>query len=542
MVESINIFGSGLNTDDTALIRNNGDSQYRLDVIYGQDGEFGSIVGIKAAEKIAYTIPELNAWTNKTCIGSCEYIHDNSIIFLLYGETSNPFAKHVAIVEAFQDDTFQLVGYLPSEMLSNYTKDIRIQPYILDKFLGFTDAINEPILINIERAKLYQQYKTFRYLYQFTPEINTNDIGYFKGYGLYRYKGSNVVAPDDYYVLRAIRDANPNSLLTTEWADDKDPYTQWKGVYWDEQRQHVWRLILDDFNISTLPDVNKLSGLIVLTANRNSISSINVDGLLKLDNLQLDSNLLSNLNVSTNSKLTCLFVKNNEISSLSVNGTILRTLECDGNSISSLDLSVVPTLMILSCKSNVITSINLSGLNLDCLYLNNNLITTIPSLISRQSIIVGDASFVGNPLTVEEISRLYSIGYTESEIGAPDANNEIAVLKQIRDANPSSALPVLWMDSEDPYTQWEGLVFSNSKVAILDVSNRNLLTFNGLNNFTTLQELYCSGNNITSIQSLTSKGNIVDYDFTNNRIGTAELDRLRALGFTDDAKLLPQKS
>lgn len=192
MVESINLLGSGLNSDDTPLIRNNGDSAYRLDVVYGQDGDFGSMVGIKAASKIAYTIPEINTWANRVCIGSCEYIQNNSFIFMLYGETTvnNAVVKHVAIVEAMTDNTFNLVGYLPSEMLPKYTKDIRIQPYILDKFLGFTDAINEPILINIEAAKLFSRYDPvpyFRddYVYQ------TGEVAYLKGYGAYKYVGQN---------------------------------------------------------------------------------------------------------------------------------------------------------------------------------------------------------------------------------------------------------------------------------------------------------------------------------------------------------------
>ncbi|MGL5719073.1 MAG: hypothetical protein ACRCX2_39095, partial [Paraclostridium sp.] len=36
-------------------------------------------------------------------------------------------------------------------------------------------------------------------------------------------------------------------------------------------------------------------------------------------------------------------------------------------------------------------------------------------------------------------------------------STDLDILRAIRDANPTSQLPTLWLDSEDPYTQWEGV-------------------------------------------------------------------------------------
>ena len=38
--------------------------------------------------------------------------------------------------------------------------------------------------------------------------------------------------------------------------------------------------------------------------------------------------------------------------------------------------------------------------------------------------------------------------------------SDLDILRKIRDANPTSQLPSLWLDTEDPYTQWEGLIWS----------------------------------------------------------------------------------
>lgn len=182
---------------------------------------------------------------------------------------------------------------------------------------------------------------------------------------------------------------------------------------------------------------------------------------------------------------------------------------------------------------------------------------------------------------------------------------DLDILRQIRDANPASQLPSLWLDSGDPYTQWEGVTWNgtNTKVIELDVKSTDVITLTNVNKLNDLQGLYCPYNQLTelnvigltslqyllcynnqitsldvtglialqnlecnynqltsldvtglinlqvlvgyynqltSIPSLTSKSYITTYDFTYNNFPTAELDRLRALGFTDESKLLPQ--
>lgn len=227
--------------------------------------------------------------------------------------------------------------------------------------------------------------------------------------------------------------------------------------------------------------------------------------------------------------------------------------------------------------------------------------------------------------------------------------SDLDILRQIRDANPTSQLPSLWSEDKDPYTQWECVMFGNNieldqyaasnfitvppiservpnkvyamsigtlgissiplcnklselrdlnccenNISSLDLSGLNKLqsiwcsgsninTINitglgdlrildssvnkltninivGLNELkwviisgnkinsldvsglTKLESLTCDNNMLYSIDGLISKGNITYYDFKYNNFPTAELDRFRALGFTDESMLLPQKT
>ena len=89
----------------------------------------------------------------------------------------------------------------------------------------------------------------------------------------------------------------------------------------------------------------------------------------------------------------------------------------------------------------------------------------------------------------------------------------------------------------------------NNRLVNIDLSAFNWITFITLYNnilininanWSTITRVDIQQNKLTAIPTLTSKYGIVEYDFTYNNLPTAELNRLRALGFTDEYKLLPQ--
>lgn len=147
-------------------------------------------------------------------------------------------------------------------------------------------------------------------------------------------------------------------------------------------------------------------------------------------------------------------------------------------------------------------------------------------------------------------------------IDAVQELSDLDILRQIRDANPTSELPSLWLDTEDPYTQWEGVTWNDEKIRVtqLDVNSKSITSLPNINKLTSLQllycmsnqlttldvsglaslqQLYCSYNQLTTITTLTSKGLITSYDFRFNNMPILETDRIIALGFSS-TYVLPQ--
>ena len=100
----------------------------------------------------------------------------------------------------------------------------------------------------------------------------------------------------DLDILRQIRDANPASNLPTNWSEDKDPYTQWDGVYFGknteldllpdayllptiENRSNNHVYALSDFRGSwgNLLGLKKLKHLILVQLPWCQISNIDID-------------------------------------------------------------------------------------------------------------------------------------------------------------------------------------------------------------------------------------------------------------------------
>ena len=85
----------------------------------------------------------------------------------------------------------------------------------------------------------------------------------------------------DLDILRQIRDANPDSQLPILWSEDKDPYTEWEGVTWNDEKIRVILLDVNSKQVLTLQNVNKLTALQTLDCSSNQLTALNVDGLTK---------------------------------------------------------------------------------------------------------------------------------------------------------------------------------------------------------------------------------------------------------------------
>ena len=102
------------------------------------------------------------------------------------------------------------------------------------------------------------------------------------------------------------------------------------------------------------------------------------------------------------------------------------------------------------------------------------------------------------------------IPYSMNPLGIGQYYTDLDILRQIRDANPTSQLPSLWLDSEDPYTQWEGVYWNVEKTYVAQISfeSRNVTNLNKINKLKQVSYISCRFNNglttldISDMQSL----------------------------------------
>ena len=214
---------------------------------------------------------------------------------------------------------------------------------------------------------------------------------------------TEVVVNNDVEILRAIRDANPQSTaLATLFDDSKDPLTEW----WDEENylgalfggHPNFETLYQDYEGTPLPINVDISRCYILSLVGIEITSLNATGLSSLIELNCDENTLTSLEVS---------------------GLIsLINLSCSSNQISSLNLSGLSNLKGAICYNSQFDFIDLTGTSsLEMLLIGDNRLTSIPSLVSKG--LISNYNFSYNYLPTEEISRLEALGFTMTEWTLP---------------------------------------------------------------------------------------------------------------------------
>lgn len=126
--------------------------------------------------------------------------------------------------------------------------------------------------------------------------------------------------------------------------------------------QLVSDLVIDNKGISNLNGLQDFTNITNLSANGNSLSSVNVSSNTQLKFIFLDDNNLSGINVQNLPDLEKVSVSNNNISTIDVSTIItLQQLIVDGNNLMQLDVSTNPNLNILDSRDNNISCIRVSG-------------------------------------------------------------------------------------------------------------------------------------------------------------------------------------
>lgn len=143
--------------------------------------------------------------------------------------------------------------------------------------------------------------------------------------------------------------------------------------------------IIDPFETTYYPIISNLEGisyftnLTYLSADNNSLISLDVSALVNLNQLNCEHNQLTNLNINGLINLQKLNCGSNQLTSLNLNGlTSLTNLNCFFNHIPSLNFIGLSNLQELDFSSNLVNSVNLSNLsNLQKLNCGGNQLLTL---------------------------------------------------------------------------------------------------------------------------------------------------------------------
>lgn len=310
----------------------------------------------------------------------------------------------------------------------------------------------------------------------------------------------------------------------------------------DVSKNSALTVLYCDRNKLTTLDVSKNTGLVTLGISNNQIEDIDLSNNLFLVNFYGASNKLSSLNTSKNVKLGSLTIDNNKLSALDISqNTELKELYCSTNTLNSLNISKNVNLMYLNVYYNNLTSLDVSKntalSTLDCSYNKLSSINVSKnkalSTFYCSSNKITDLDLSGNTA----LTKFFCGGNTLKSLNLKNGNNTKLTVSltsnpnlsciQVDDVdyannnwsaqkdktasfNVDCAFSTLIPDPafEDKLIALEidkdgknGKVLTSSIVNLtsLDVSGSQINDLTGIQDFTALESLTASENNLTKI-------------------------------------------
>ena len=242
--------------------------------------------------------------------------------------------------------------------------------------------------------------------------------------------------------------------------------------------------------ITSLTGLEAFTNITSLSLYSCSLTSINISNNLSLLKLDVSKNNLTDLNISQHTNLEELTFSENNITTLNVSlHTDLTKIVCAKNELTSLDLSTNTKLITVDVSDNKIEgSLNLNSENLDRMIANNNKLTTVDV---RKALGLRFFGVSKNLLTVLDLS-------------------ENKLLQQV-DCSSNNIQGSLQLDSTDLYS--------------LDCSYNELTSLDTSASLGNLKLVNCAQNKIPSLD-FTSNINIVQIDCNNNQLTSLLVDGL----------------
>ena len=302
------------------------------------------------------------------------------------------------------------------------------------------------------------------------------------------------VPDDNFENYLETHDANGNTVPIG------DPSSMGNGIANDDyvttsKINTVTTLYVNTLSIADLTGIEDFAALTLLNCSFNQLTTLDVTQNTNLFNLDCSGNQIQGLDVTQNISLFYLACNQNQISNLDISqNTALSSLYCDNNQLSSLDASQNTALTIFRCYSNQFTNLNIkngnnTNLNLfdaqynpnltcvevdDPVYMNANWSNAIDATATYSTHCPLGETYVPDDNFENYLETHDAFGYMTS-IGSPNSmGNGIA---------------------NDDYVTTSRI----NTVTTLDVNTNAIADLTGIEDFTALQILKCSQNQLTNL-------------------------------------------
>lgn len=257
--------------------------------------------------------------------------------------------------------------------------------------------------------------------------------------------------------------------------------------------------------ITNMTGVEDFATLEVLYCDNNNLTFLNITALSNLTDLNCSNNItLGTVDVSQNPNLEILRCSNSGITALNVTANLLLLeLYANFNQLTNLDTSSNPGLQILQCINNQITSLDVTA---------NDLLTTLLCSdnqlegfidLTQNSLLTGFNSTgnfslyciqVANAADADAGLGIYSLWNKESfAVYSEDCSDIVTYV-------PDDAFEAYLVDQgiDDELDNYV-LTANIDMETTVDVTSLGVADLTGIEDFAGLEELYCSGNALTSL-------------------------------------------
>ena len=272
----------------------------------------------------------------------------------------------------------------------------------------------------------------------------------------------------------------------------------------------VTSIKVNEKSIADLKGIEYFTALENLHCNNNQLTALDMSANTALRNLNCYSNQLTALDVSKNEALVLLNCSNNALSALDVKAnTALSVLYCEHDQLTALDVSKNMALEELLCYDNKLTVLDVSkNTALTILYCYGNQIrgkamqTLINSLHSTGGYlcVYTSAATDGNEINTIQVGEAKAKNWTVTERnGSSEVDYAGIHAVAIDETNfPDYNFRENWIlkqtFADDNYLT----VQEAASVTAIDISSKGIADLKGIEHFTALKTLNCSGNSLVT--------------------------------------------